>query len=128
MPTTTLLYAGLLGLIALALALTAGKTRAAQKVSVGDGGNAEVNLAMRRHANFVEWVPMILIIVALLELNGIADKYIHAFGIILVVTRIAHAIGLKNNVPAGPLRIIGALGSVLTLAVASIWAIVHYFS
>jgi hypothetical protein len=54
MPTITPLYAGLLGLMSIALAFMAGRLRESAKISIGDGGNTELLLAMRRHANFVE--------------------------------------------------------------------------
>ncbi len=66
MPQITALYAGLLGLMAVVLSILVGRYRAPtadRRVSIGDGGRPEVLVAMRRHANFVEFVqpsPLIL--------------------------------------------------------------------
>ena len=126
MPTITCLYAGILGLISFVLAFQAGRLRGKTKISIGDGGNQELLLAMRRHANFIEFVPLTLILIALLEMNGVAALAIHALGAALVIFRIFHATGLKATI-SGAGRAIGALGSTLVLAVASIWAIVSFF-
>ena len=63
MPVVTMLYAGLLGLMAVAVAVPAGRLRGQTGVSIGDGGNAELLLAIRRHGNFAEWVPLALILI-----------------------------------------------------------------
>lgn len=127
MPVITALYAGILGLMSIALAFPAGSLRGKLQVSVGDGGHPELLLAMRRHGNFVEYVPLALILIGLLELNGVTGTAIHAFGAGLVVARICHAVGLKadtvNSVPRG----IGAGGTALITIVASAWAITLFF-
>ena len=123
MPEITLLYAGILGLIAVAVAFPAGRLRGATGISVGDGGNPELTLAMRRHANFAESVPILLILLALLELNGVGQTGMHAMGGLLTVFRIAHAIGLKTDNISHPARGIGAGGTALLTIVAAGWAI-----
>ena len=127
MPVVTLLYAGLLGLMAIAIAIPAGRLRSITGISVGDGGNPDLVLAMRRHANFVEWVPIALILIGLLEMNGVSANAIHGLGGGLVVFRVCHAFGLKSDDMKTPLRGIGAVGSTLLIAVASVWAIVKFF-
>jgi len=127
MPVITTLYAGILGLISIALAAKAGALRGRTKISIGDGGNQELLLAIRRHGNFTEYVPLSLILIALLEMNGVQALAVHALGATLVVSRVAHAVGLKADTVAGAGRAIGAGGSVLVIAVASIWAIVTFF-
>ena len=127
MPVITALYAGLLGLMSIAVAIPAGKMRTAKGISIGDGGDIDLILAMRRHANFVEFVPLALLLIALLEMNGVSSMAIHGFGAALVGFRICHAIGLKADTLTNPLRGIGAGGSTLVVVVASIWLIVNYF-
>ena len=122
MPEVTLLYAGLLGLLAVAVAFPAGRLRGSTGISVGDGGNADLLLAMRRHGNFAESVPILLILIGLLEMNEVGTTAIHAMGASLVLFRIAHAMGLKQDI-SNPLRAIGAGGTALLTVVASIWAV-----
>ena len=126
-PIVTSLYAGMLGLIAIGLGLVAGRVRGATGVSIGDGGNPDLIVAMRRHANFVEFVPLTLLLIGLLELNGVAILAVHGLGAGLVLARLSHAVGYRGDGKLSVLRAIGALGSTLVLAVASVWAIVVFF-
>jgi len=126
MPMTLALYAGILGLLSIVLASLAGRHRGSTKISVGDGGNAELLLAMRRHANFVEYVPLALVLIALVEMGGAPPLAIHLLGGGLVVSRICHAIGLDVELAQSPLRVIGAVGTMLVTVVASVWAIVSF--
>jgi uncharacterized membrane protein YecN with MAPEG domain len=64
MPAVTAFYAGLLGLMAIAIAFKAGRLRGRLNVPIGDGGNRDLLLAMRRHANFAEWAPLALVLIA----------------------------------------------------------------
>jgi uncharacterized membrane protein YecN with MAPEG domain len=125
-PIITALYAGLLGLISMGVSFPAGSLRGKLGVSVGDGGNKDLLLAMRRHANFVEYVPLALIMIALLELNGVAARTIHVLGAVLVIARLAHAFGIKADKMKSPGRFIGASGTALVSVVAAVWLIVLY--
>ena len=123
----TALYAGILGLMSLVLAMAAGQQRGKAGVSVGDGGNPELVLAMRRHANFLEYVPMLLILFGALEINGVSPTALHVMGASLVVARICHAVGLESDTIQNAGRMVGALGTMLLSLVASIWAIATFF-
>lgn len=127
MLTITALYAGILGLMAVAVAVPAGRLRGETGISIGDGGNQALLLAMRRHGNFAESVPIVLILIGVLELNGVSALALHIMGVVLVVARIAHAVGLKADTTAGLGRAIGAGGTALLTVVASVWAIVTFF-
>lgn len=123
----TTLYAAILALFGIALSFPVGSLRGKLGVSIGDGGHTELLLAMRRHANFVEYVPMAVIVIALLEAAGAPSAAIHALGASLVVCRVAHAFGLKADDMSTAGRFIGAAGTALVTVVASIWAIILYF-
>jgi uncharacterized protein len=108
----TSIYAAILAIIMIALSSHVSAQRGATKVSILDGGNAELQLRMRRHGNFVENVPMVLLLMALAEIDGVGPNWIHAAGILLVAGRILHAIGLSaNNVTA--FRLAGGIGTTL---------------
>lgn len=127
MPEITVLYAGLLGILSMVLSVLCGSKRGKTGVSIGDGGNEIMMVAMRRHGNFVEHVPIALIVIALLEMNGVMAMAIHGLGGVLVFSRVAHAIGLQAGKDATPGRVVGALGTLLVTAVASGWAVVVFF-
>ena len=82
----TSLYAGLLAFIFLALSARVVAVRG--RVSLGDGGDPEVLRRMRGHANFAEYVPLILVMMALLEYQQIAAWQLHAIGATLVFARV----------------------------------------
>ena len=72
----------------------------------------ELATRIRRHGNFIEGVPFALILLAALELNGASPGLLHGLGIALVLSRIAHPIGLKHDNLRNPLRAIGAAGTI----------------
>ncbi|MDP1772574.1 MAG: MAPEG family protein [Methylobacter sp.] len=93
----TSIYASLSALIIVKLALSVIKLRRKNRVSVGDGGNEELQLAIRTHANAVEYIPITLLLLLTLELNGAPTILIHILGATLLVGRILHAIGLPTK-------------------------------
>ena len=90
----TALYAALSGFLVIALAANVVRYRLGKKVSLGDGGHKEVNRAIRAHGNTVEYIPLALILMALLELNGGSDTALHLYGILLVGGRLLYGYGL----------------------------------
>ncbi len=123
MPEVTALHAGILGLMVIVLATFPGLKRGKLGIGAGNTGNEELELAMRRHGNFVEWVPLVLILIGLLELRGVGSNVIHGLGAGLVVARFLHAVGISHT-PGGAARSIGAAATALITAVCSIWLIV----
>ena len=126
-PSITALYAGALGLMSLVIGFLAGRYRGPGGVSIGDGGRHEVLVAMRRHANFAEWTPMAVVLIALLEMNRVSPTAIHVLGAALVIVRASHAFGMQPNDANQPFRFVGAAGTFLLTAVASVWAITTFF-
>jgi len=115
----TAIYAGLLGLMFLALEIPIGVMRARGNVSLGDGGNPDLTVAIRRHANFVEHVPLALLLMALLELNGAGHTLLHLLGAALVLARLMHPFGLDVHVMRRPPRGLGAGVTSLVILVSS---------
>ena len=122
---TTLLYAALFAIFALFLSFKAGSFRGKSGVSIlyGDPANMELAQKVRVHQNFLEYVPMILILMGAIELNGGSMSFLHGVGIALIISRIAHAIGLKHDNMAHVGRLIGAGGTALITLVSAIYAI-----
>lgn len=113
----TALYLAVFALFASYLAFLPGKIRGADSISVGDGGRMDLLVAMRRHGNFVEYVPYFMIMFAVMELNGASAMLLHSLGIAMLAARICHALGLKEEVT--PLRGIGAGGTFLVSLIAA---------
>jgi uncharacterized membrane protein YecN with MAPEG domain len=109
----TALYAMPLVVIFLVLWFGVSAMRSSLKVSVGDGGDARLLERIRRHGNFVEWVPFVLILMALAEANGAGAVWVHVSGVLLVAGRVVHPFGLKHDNPTHPLRIAGNSANLL---------------
>ncbi len=84
------LYTALSGIVFLALMINAGRVRGKVGVSIGDGGDPALIRAMRGQANFVENVPITLLLILLMALLGAPAWLVHLFGIALVVGRVLH--------------------------------------
>ena len=85
------------GLIVLLLALNVSRLRITQRIPYGDGGNTNMNQAIRAHANAVEhgvWMALLLLAMALMR----ADVELIA-GLVGVYTlgRLAHVIGMLQR-------------------------------
>jgi len=90
----TSIYASLAALLIVKLTLAVIKLRRKNRISVGDGGNEALQLAIRAHANAVEYIPIALMLLLTLELNGAPKILIHILGATLLIGRILHALGL----------------------------------
>lgn len=90
----TSIYASLSALLIVRLSLFVIKLRRKNRIIIGDGGNEELQLAIRAHANALEYIPIILLLLLTLELNGAPQILVHILGTILIIGRIIHAIGL----------------------------------
>jgi uncharacterized membrane protein YecN with MAPEG domain len=109
--------AGLIGVLAAVLTLNVGRMRTKKKIFLGDGGDREMIAAIRAHGNLVEFAPLCLLVIWLL--NGpYGHRTIAVMGIILLLARLLHAGGMLGLVPMG--RTAGAVGTTILLAVASI--------
>jgi uncharacterized membrane protein YecN with MAPEG domain len=121
------LYAALQALLAIALVVPVGQLRGKTNVSLGSGGNPALEVAIRRHANWTEHVPIALILIALLELNGGSAGLLHGLGASLLIARALHPFGLKADSMKVPLRGIGAFGTLLVTLVAAIALLLKAF-
>ena len=119
------LYAAIFALFALVLSFRAGGFRGKTGISVlhGDPQNMELAERVRVHQNFLEYVPLAVILFGVIELNGGSATFLHAAGVLLVLARIAHAVGLKHDNMAHPGRFIGAAGTALITLVAAGYAL-----
>ena len=126
--TITPMYAALLGIILLVLSIrVVAVIRAKGNVLYGDGGNADFTTVLRGQANFIEYVPLILILIAFAEAGGTSSGYIHAMVAGLLVGRIIHPLGLTNKPGINPLRFVGINLTWIALLAASIFVLINQF-
>jgi uncharacterized protein len=118
-PEVTGLYAVPLTVIMIGLSTHVTMLRAKTGISILDGGNTGLAERIRRHGNFAETVPMVLLLMAVAELLGTAPTWLHAIGLLLVAGRILHPLGLKHDQPAAVLRIMGGAATTVATLIAA---------
>jgi uncharacterized protein len=123
----TSLYAALLAIVCIVLSAPVGLMRGKKQIALGDSGDPEMIVTIRRHANFIEYVPLALILMALVELNGGSKTWVHALGAVLVVARIVHPFGLDTKNLNKWQRIAGTAVTLLVIAAAAITLLWQYF-
>ena len=100
-------YAALLGLLALGLALRVVMRRRAAHVGIGSGGDRDLARRQRAHGNLLEYAPLALLLMLLLELDHMTVWVLHLLGIVLVVARLLHAWGLSHSAGTSTGRFVG---------------------
>jgi len=126
-PATTLLFAAAFGLLNLWLSARAMAVRMKTGALLGDEGNKRMQARMRAHANFTEYVPLALILMALIEMMGGRGTALYAIGSLLVVGRLLHPFGLERP-GSNPLRAAGillTLGCTAALVGWAVWMLLH---
>jgi uncharacterized membrane protein YecN with MAPEG domain len=90
--------------------------RQKHRISLGTGGNAELERAIRAHGNFTEYVPLALLLLAFLELNHAPLWLVAPLGLLLLTGRLLHAAGVRTDTPgASPNRVRGMVATLSTL-------------
>lgn len=91
------LYAAALSLLFVFLSVRIIRLRRSLKIGTGDGKNQNMMRAIRVHANFSEYVPLTLILLAFLELQNANPVILHTLCLLLLVGRFLHAYGLSQE-------------------------------
>ena len=117
----TALYAAILTLILMALAINVTLHRRSLHVGLGDGSNPVMLRMMRIHGNAAEYIPIAVLLMLVYELNGGSHTALHLCGCALVLGRVLHVAGLWNSDGQTPGR---AMGQSLTwLAILALVAL-----
>ena len=108
----TSLYAALCGLLILDLSIIVVRFRLKKGVTLGDGGDEAGQRAIRAHANAVEYIPLALILMGLLEADHASAWALYLYGTVLFLGRLSHAWGLLS--PLKPTNNFRKLGIIAT--------------
>ena len=117
MPVTAI-CAALLTPIFLILSFRVIALRRAARTALGDGGDPVLLRRMRVHANFAEYVPFAIVLIAFAESLRAPGWLLHALGAVLLVGRIAHAIGVSRSPEPLAWRVFGVAATVTALLLA----------
>lgn len=119
------IYISLLALLIIVLAYRVTTFRRGESISLGEeSGSKAMKSAIRAHGNAVENIPIAAVLLVMLELNSLNPLLLHAFGLVLVVSRVGHAWGLSQRNGPTPGRFYGTLFTWLCVLVMLILNIV----
>ena len=76
-----------------------GIVRGQEKISVGDGGNPRLIARMRAQLNFAEYAPIVLILIALVELAAGTSLWLWVVAAVFIVGRVLHGFGMDGWMP-----------------------------
>ncbi|WP_455815970.1 MAPEG family protein [Pseudomonas cerasi] len=91
------LYVVLGTLFILKFLLDVVRLRRQYRVSIGDGGVSDLQLAIRIHGNAVENIPIALFLLVMMEMNGADIWMLHLLGLFFFFGRLMHAYGLRSR-------------------------------
>ena len=111
----TSIIAALLTIIFIKLSFAVIALRRKNKVGLGSGGHDDLERAIRAQGNFAEYVPLGLILIACLELNGAPAWMVFIPGITLILGRLIHAKGINEPPPNFSKRVLGMKFTFFTL-------------
>ena len=122
--SATAFWAALLAPVYLWLSVRVIRLRRGAGVSIGTGGDAALERAMRAQANFAEYVPFALVLLALAEAGGTPGWIIHPLGAALPAGRIAHGMGIVRQPEDFRFRVGGMVATFSVIACAALAAMV----
>ncbi|MGF1911344.1 MAPEG family protein [Vibrio kasasachensis] len=117
----TALYAALLALLMIWLAVQVIKLRHKNKVSHADGEIEDLQVARGAQGNAAEYIPITLILMTLIEYNGANALLIHGLGVLFVLGRVIHARAILSKNFSGRVK-----GMKLTFAVMFTLVILNF--
>jgi hypothetical protein len=104
------------------LSIRIGMVRTARKISIGDGGDMDLIARMRAQANFIENTPIVLVLIAVIELARTGNVWLMGAAAAYMLGRVAHGVGMDGG-PLGFLRGVGTMTTMLAQAGLGIWAV-----
>lgn len=113
-------YASILGLVFFYLSLCVIRERKFNKISLGNGKNQFLEQKIRAHANFAEYTPIALILILLIEMNGVNPLLIHGAGISLLLGRILHAYSFSRDEVHADTRVLGMKLTFIAIFIGSL--------
>jgi len=122
----TSVYASLLILLFVGLSVRTIRLRRRLRIAIGDQGNQEMARAMRVHANFAEYVPISLLGILLVELQGGEDLLVHFLGVLLLTGRVVHAFGVSRSSENYRYRVFGMAMTFTTMGFAAVMLLIGH--
>ena len=115
----TITFTAAFALLFVLFAIPVVALRARLAAPFGDGGHPELARAIRAHANFAEYAPLMLLALAAMELSGASTLVVGAAGAVFVLGRGLYAAYFYGRQHLG-LRIAAFWCTVLPLALGAL--------
>lgn len=116
----TAFYASLLALLFILLSARVIAQRREARVEIGHGESPQLLRRMRVHANFAEYVPFALLLLALAESLKAPSILLHIVGLVLLAGRFIHAYGLSQTPHILRLRVAGMMATLTAIGAAAL--------
>jgi uncharacterized membrane protein YecN with MAPEG domain len=120
-------YAAVLVLIYIGLSVRVIRGRQSYRVGFGAGDSVDLERRIRVHGNFAEYVPLAVIMLAFMELQGHPAWLLHLCGLVLIAGRVAHAFGISQETEDFRLRSGGVTATFAVLIVAALSLLARAF-
>jgi uncharacterized membrane protein YecN with MAPEG domain len=117
LPSITAAYLAVLALVYAALAIRVVQLRRRNRTGFGDADNAQLRSAIRAHAHFAEYVPIIALMAAILEISGLPAVRVHGLMGALLVARLLHPFGMYAKPGTLQFRVGRIWGMTITMMV-----------
>lgn len=124
MPAIAALYAALLALLVVALSVRIALYRMRHRIGLGDGGDKRLFGLIRAHGNAIEYIPLGVVLLALLELCGAPTPGLHVAGGVFLLARLMHAQGVAGRPGVSVGRSGGAGLTFIVLVAMAVWLLV----
>jgi len=95
-------------------------------IPIGERGAAAMLRAMRVHANFAEYVPLALVLLLMLEIQGVSAYIVNLLGFALVSGRALHAFGVSREQEDYRFRVFGMAMTLSAIGIASVFLLLGY--
>jgi uncharacterized protein len=122
----TAFVAAICAIMLLITAVDTVRQRVRSKTAFGDGGgDPKLVSASRAHGNLAEHAPIVILLIAFLELSHANHIVLMGIGALFLAGRVAHIFGLYAPMSTKPPlpRSIGVIVTWLTLALLSGWTL-----
>lgn len=125
LPVTSV-TAAIAALMLVALSVPVSLRRAKVKANSGDGGDATLQRLIRAQGNFTEYAPIGLILLALVEVGVTPAGLLWTIGMLLIIGRGLHALGLLRG--STVVRALGMVGTFSSLLISAGILLARYFA
>jgi uncharacterized membrane protein YecN with MAPEG domain len=125
LPVTSV-TAAIAALMLIALSVPVSLRRAKVKALSGDAGDATLQRLIRAQGNFIDYAPMGLILLALVEVGVTPAGLLWTIGMLLIIGRGLHALGMIRG--SLVVKGLGMLGTFASLVTSAFILLARYFS